>query len=88
MTHKQRGRLMEKSATRYRPDCYKCRYKRQIRNDAHIKCVNKLAKVQGNFHGEDYGWFKWPSSFDPIWLESCNSFAERVKTTGKRKATV
>jgi hypothetical protein len=24
------------------------------------------------------GWFNWPYNFDPVWLESCNGFEEKL----------
>jgi hypothetical protein len=32
--------------------------------------------VTGNPHGISNGWFHWPFNFDPIWLVSCDGFAE------------
>ena len=33
--------------------------------------------VTGNPHGIRNGWFAYPFNFDPIWLESCDGFAEK-----------
>jgi len=33
-------------------------------------------QIIGNFHGIRSGWFAWPLSFDPVWLENCNGFKE------------
>ena len=30
--------------------------------------------VRGNPYGIKKGWFNYPFSFDPIWLEECNGF--------------
>jgi len=34
--------------------------------------------IQANSHGIRKGWFNWPYSFDPVWLENCNGF-ERLE---------
>lgn len=33
--------------------------------------------VTGDPHGIRQGWFNWPLSFDPVWLESCEGFEEK-----------
>lgn len=60
-----------------KPDCYKCKYKNNIPGDAHIRCSNKAAVVEGNLYGYQRGWFKWPHNFDPVWLKSCNGFESK-----------
>jgi len=39
----------------------------------------KGLKVKGNPHGIRNGWFAWPFNFDPVWLEECNGFENKVK---------
>jgi hypothetical protein len=34
--------------------------------------------VTGDPHGIRNGWFNFPWSFDPIWLETCDGFEKRV----------
>lgn len=38
--------------------------------------IFKEMGIKGNPHGIKEGWFMWPINFDPVWLESCNSFEE------------
>jgi hypothetical protein len=86
-----------------KPDCYKCKWKRNNPGDANIKCEHPKNKailenpilkvmsilasvgrvtptpcmgiyVRGNPQGIKGGWFNYPFSFDPIWLEECDGF--------------
>lgn len=63
--------------------CYQCVYRGDLPGDCHSQCMKGLSalngktdmpKVKGSDHGIMSGWFFWPFNFDPIWLESCNSF--------------
>ena len=57
-----------------KPDCYKCKHRRNIPGDCHSKCANTDADVVGDKYGRQSGWFMWPINFDPVWLISCNGF--------------
>jgi len=46
-------------------------------NRNNIILAQKL-NISGNAHGVRNGWFWWPVNFDPVWLESCNGFKEKV----------
>lgn len=35
-------------------------------------------EVTANPHGIQKGWFVYPLNFDPVWLESCDGFSEKV----------
>lgn len=35
--------------------------------------------IKLNSHGVRNGWAMWPVNFDPIWVENCDCFEERVK---------
>ncbi len=35
-------------------------------------------KVVGNSHGIAHGWFAHPFNYDPVWLEKCDGFTEKV----------
>jgi hypothetical protein len=35
-------------------------------------------EVKGNSNGIGNGWFIFPLNYDPIWLESCDSFEKVV----------
>jgi len=71
-------------------NCYECIHRGTIPGDCHSSCQHPLvvgesvgnAKrnlgIVGNQHGIDNDWFVWPYNFDPIWLESCDGFKERV----------
>lgn len=70
-----------------KPNCYTCRHRRNVPGDAHSSCQlgvdhfihsGPRPMVQGNSHGIRQGWFFWPVNFDPIWLESCDSYATTV----------
>jgi hypothetical protein len=37
----------------------------------------KALNIKGNPHGIQHGWFFWPSTFDPIWLENCDGYEGR-----------
>lgn len=57
-----------------KPNCYKCKHRKDLVFDAHSKCVNTKANVRGDRHGRKNGWFMWPMNFDPVWLEECDGF--------------
>lgn len=59
-----------------KPDCFKCVHRGDVPSDAHIRCNNMAAKVEGNPHGILNGWFMWPLLFDPCWLVSCDGFSD------------
>jgi hypothetical protein len=62
-----------------KPDCYKCKFRRELPGDCHSGCANRAAKVTGDAYGIRSGWFFWPLNFDPVWLKSCDGF-EALKT--------
>jgi len=57
-----------------KPNCYKCKYRKEIPGDCHSKCVAIGSTVTGHNHGKQMGWFNWPWNFDPTWLLTCNGF--------------
>lgn len=59
------------------PNCYQCAHRRSLPGDAHSKCVAEGATVTGNMHGRLNVWFCHPYNYDPIWLESCDSFQDK-----------
>jgi hypothetical protein len=59
------------------PNCYSCVHRLTIPGDAHTRCNNHTAKVEGNPHGIRKGWFLWPLNFDPVWLEKCDGFSDK-----------
>lgn len=54
--------------------CWKCKNKREVPGNAHIRCVKPDADMVGNKHGIKKGWFMYPWLFDPVWMEKecCN----------------
>lgn len=42
--------------------------------------AQKRLNISGNAHGIKNGWFCWPISFDPVWLETCNGFEQQNET--------
>lgn len=71
------GHKLEEGRGEMKPDCYKCKYRKNIPGDAHLRCDNGAAKVTGHPHGIKNGWFYWPVNFDPTWLISCDSFSDK-----------
>lgn len=61
--------------------CYSCRYRCRIPGDTHSGCMNKNAKVIGDPHGINHGWFFHPFNFDPTWLIYCDGYEK--DTTNK-----
>jgi hypothetical protein len=57
-----------------KPDCYKCKHRRDLPGDCHSSCANTAANVAGNAHGIRRGWFMHPWNFDPVWLVRCDGF--------------
>lgn len=58
-------------------NCYKCKYKRNVQGNCHIKCDNPDPDMKGNPHGMKNGWFYYPALFDPIWkAKECKNFEE------------
>lgn len=56
-------------------NCYKCKNKREVPGNAHIKCVKPDPKMTGDPHGIRNGWFIYPSLFDPVWrTKECDNF--------------
>ena len=41
-------------------------------NDAREKL-----NITGDSNGVRHGWFMWPANFDPVWLLTCDGFAEK-----------
>lgn len=39
---------------------------------------NSAPLIKANQHGIDSGWFFWPINFDPVWLEHCLLYEEKV----------
>lgn len=62
-----------------KPNCYGCAHRRQVPGDAHSACANRQANVVGKPRGLRMGWFVWPWSFDPVWLESCDGYEPKQK---------
>lgn len=62
-------------STEIRDECYKCKHKRDVPGNAHIKCVNPDPNMKGNEYGIESGWFDYPALFDPTWKEvPCKNF--------------
>lgn len=36
--------------------------------------------IRANLHGIEKGWFMWPTNFDPVWLENCDGFKEKISS--------
>ena len=56
-------------------NCFKCKYKRNIPGDCHIRCSNPDPDMKGHEHGVNNGWFMYPFNFDPTWkAKECSNF--------------
>jgi hypothetical protein len=56
-------------------DCFKCKNKRPIPGDAHIKCAKPDPLMTGHRAGIQSGWFRYPENFDSIWrTKECDNF--------------
>jgi hypothetical protein len=59
------------------PNCYDCAHRHDTKDRS--SCDNLSAKVRGNSHGISHGWFAWPHSFVPAWLDACDGFEARAE---------
>lgn len=57
-----------------KPDCYKCKYRKDLVGDTHSTCTVPNANIVGDSYGIQKGWFFWPFNFDPTWLKKCDGF--------------
>jgi len=48
-------------------ECWKCRHRREVPGNAHIRCAHPDPQMTGSQHGIDHGWFFYPALFDPVW---------------------
>ena len=44
---------------------------------SNLENMEKL-NIKANSHGIRNGWFMWPVNFDPVWLENCDGFEQKV----------
>ena len=87
-----------------KPNCYKCKYRRNIAGSCHSSCVhpslekimgdpfiqmlgilatpanlnNKELNIKANPHGIRNRWFQFPMNFDPVWLDNCDGFENKL----------
>lgn len=69
--------------------CYDCKHRGELPGDAHSRCNHPEAakpqsilymghnapfNIRANPYGVKRGWFLWPLTFDPVWLENCDAF--------------
>jgi len=65
-----------------RAECWRCKFKREVPGDAHIRCTNPDPDMTGNEHGIRNGWFDYPMLFDPAWkTKLCSNFKPTVSDT-------
>lgn len=76
-----------------KPNCYKCKHRQEVPGSAHSKCDSLapeigIAVMIGNVTikglglnpvGVKGGWANWPLDFDPIWVNHCPFFIEKIK---------
>ena len=67
--------------------CYECKHREELPGNCHSQCNKGLAalmkadvmpKVKADSHGIENGWFYFPFNFDPVWLNSCDSFEAKA----------
>jgi hypothetical protein len=59
-------------------ECYRCKHKRSVPGNAHIRCVKPDNTMVGHEVGIRRGWFKYPTLFDPTFkMKACKNFEER-----------
>lgn len=54
----------------YAHECYGCVHRREVPGNAHIACSKPCARMSGDRHGINEGWFMYPKLFDPVWRTS------------------
>lgn len=58
--------------------CNTCIHKNNgVSGSSHVGCSNKFAIVDISNHGIRNGWAFYPIDFDPIWIESCDSYMNK-----------
>lgn len=58
-------------------ECWKCKHRRPVPGNAHIRCANPDPQMTGDPWGIQNGWFFYPQCFDPVWkTRLCNHFEE------------
>jgi len=65
--------------------CDTCMFRGQNAGTHHANCSKKTAMLDVNPHGIENGWATWPLDFDPIWIDSCDSYvnkSEEIITDG------
>jgi len=60
--------------------CYTCIFKNTVPGSTHSSCSKKNAIINADNHGIKNGWANWPWDFDPIWINSCDSYYNKEKT--------
>lgn len=59
--------------------CYSCKHCQKLPGTHHITCTCEHAGVVGDEHGIKNGWFFHPFNFDPVWLQFCTAYEEKIK---------
>ena len=76
-----------------KPNCYKCKYRQEIPWSAHSKCDSvspevgfgvlagnvRIKSLELNPVGVKGGWANWPLDFDPVWVNHCPFFEQKIK---------
>ena len=62
----------------YANECYGCVHLQDVPGNAHVRCDSPCARISGDRHGIENGWFMYPKLFDPIWRTSeCQNFISK-----------
>ena len=60
---------------KFAEQCYGCIHSQDVPGNAHIRCGSPCARMSGDSHGVENGWFMYPKLFDPVWRTSeCANF--------------
>jgi hypothetical protein len=56
-------------------ECYWCKFKRDLKGEIGIACINPDSEMDGTEYGTRKGWFNYPQKFDPFWkIKYCKNF--------------
>ncbi len=61
------------------PDCRKCKWHYEWKNDYRIGCTNHDANITSSERTILMDRFDWPDIFDPTCLKSCDGFEAKNK---------
>lgn len=54
--------------------CRTCEFKHSNAGTHHLRCTKTNAIININTAARAKGWANWPIDFDPIWIDTCDSY--------------